>query len=634
MLQQMRSGAASWIAKGLMILLVFSFAIWGIGDYVSGFGSGGDVAKVGSVSIGQQEYADVLRREVNQLRRQFGPGFNVEQAKQLGLDESALNRMIEDKLYVQAARKLGIGASDAQVRELIMNAPAFRGMAGQFDRLAYEQYLRNEGYSEGMLVALLRDDVLRSQLLGSLFGSVVHAPDAMVNAVLQYRLQRRMAEFIVIDPAKLPAPAAPTEAQIEEYYKANPATFTAPERRNVAWFDITPAQRAAAMTVTEEELREEYDSHQQAYVTPEKRSVEQVVFTTEAEAKAAAEAIAKGESFAAMAARTQKLKPEDLSLGLVTRNDLPAAIANAAFALEKDKVSEPVISPFGFHLLRVTGIQAGTTRSFDEVKPELRNQVGLRKAADGMVKLRQQIDDQIAGGATLDEIAKTQNLPIKQVEGIDAQGADAAGKTVESLPKQPAFLGEAFQLGTEAEPQIVDTTDGGLIVLKVMAIQPATLKPLNDVKPQVNAALVERARAEAAAERARQIAERVRSGGDLAREAAALGAAVQLSAPLSRGGQPAERSFSPTVLSAVFNAAKVGDVVTGPAAAPAGGAVVAKLSGIEQPDPAVMARQHDQAAQQLAAGMTQDLVAQYKQILQKEIGVSVNAEARARAANF
>jgi peptidyl-prolyl cis-trans isomerase D len=634
MLQQMRSGAASWIAKGLMILLVFSFAIWGIGDYVSGYGSGGDVAKVGSVSIGQQEYSDALRRQVNQLRRQFGPGFNVEQAKQLGLDESALNQLIEDKLYVQAARKLGIGASDAQVRELILNAPAFKGMAGQFDRLAYEQYLRNEGYSEGMLVALLRDDLLRSHLLGSLFGSVVQAPDAMVNAVLQYRLQRRMAEFVIIDPARLPAPAAPTEAQIEEFYKANPASFTAPERRNVAWFDISAAQRASVMTVTDEELREEYASHQQAYITPERRSIEQVVFTTEAEAKAAAEAIAKGEGFAAMAARTQKLKPEDLSLGLVTKNDLPAAIANAAFALEKDKVSEPVISPFGFHLLRVTDIQAGTTRSFEDVKTELRNQVGLRKAADGMVKLRQQIDDQIAGGATLDEIAKTQNQPIKQADGIDAQGADASGKAIDALPKQPAFLSEAFQLGTEAEPQIIDTTDGGLIVLKVQAIQPAALKPLDEVKAQAVAALSERARAEAASERARHIAERVRSGGDLAREAAAMGANVQLSAPLSRGGQPAERSFSPAVLSALFAAQKVGDVVSGPAAAPAGGAIVAKLSGIEQPDPALIARQQEQTAQQLAGGMTQDLVAQYKQMLQKDIGVSVNVDARNRAANF
>ncbi|WP_341910727.1 SurA N-terminal domain-containing protein [Ferrovibrio terrae] len=634
MLQQMRSGAASWIAKGLMILLVFSFAIWGVADYVSGFGNSGDVAKVGSSSIGQTEFSEAMRREVNALRRQFGPAFSTEQARQLGLDETALNRMIEDKLYVQAAGKIGLSVSDAQVRDMIFNAPAFKGMTGQFDRLAFEQYLRNEGYSEGMLVALLRDDIARTQLLGSLFGSVVAAPAPMVDVVLRYRLQRRLAEYIVIDPAKLPAPAAPTDAQVDEFYKANPAAFTAPERRSLAWIDITAAQRAAVMAVDDAELRAEYDSHQQSYITPEKRAIEQVVFATEAEAKAAYEAIAKGEAFAAMAARTQKLKPEDLSLGIVTKAELPAAIANAAFAAEKDKVSEPVISPFGFHLLRVTEIQAGNTRSFEDAKTELRQQVATRKAIDGMVKLRQQIDDQIAGGATLDEIAKLQNQPVQQVAAIDAQGGDAAGKPAEALPKVPALLTEAFELSPEAEPGIIDRPEGGLIVLKVTAIQPAALKPLDEVKAQVVAALTERTRAEAATERAKQIAERLRSGGEMSREAAGIGTTVQLSAPVVRGGQPAERNFSPALLGALFGAKQVGEIVTGPAAAVAGGAIVARLSRIEEPDAALVARQRDQTTQQLAGGMTQDLVQQYKQQLQKEIGVTVNAAARARAANF
>lgn len=634
MLQQMRSGAASWIAKGLMILLVFSFAIWGIADYVRGFGSSGDVAKVGSATIGQAEFAEQLRREVTALRRQFGPAFSIEQAKQLGLDETALNRMIEDKLYVQAAGNLGLSVSDAQVREMIMKAPAFQGMGGQFDRLAFEQYLRREGYSEGMLVALLREDIARTQLLGSLFGSVVSAPAPMVDAVLRYRLERRFADYIVIDPAKLPAPAAPTDAQIDEYYKGNPAAFTAPERRNLAWLELTAAERAKVMTVDDTEVRAEYDANQQAYVTPEKRGVEQVVFATEAEAKAAYEAITKGESFAAMAARTQKLKPEDLSLGVVTKNELPAAIANAAFALEKDKVSEPVISPFGFHLMRVTSVEAGSSRSFDDVKAELRQQIAVHKATDGMVKLRQQIDDQIAGGATLDEIAKTQNLSILLAANVDAQGTDVTGKPVAALPKLPAFLTESFEMGPEAEPHIIDATDGGLIVLKVTGIQSAALKPLDEVKPQVVAALTERARADAAAERAKQIADRLRAGGDFAREAAGAGATVQLSAPLNRAGQQAERSFSPAVLGGLFSAAKVGDAVTGPAAAPVGGAIVARLTRIEAPDMAAIASARDQTSQQLAGGVTQDLVQQYKSVLQKDIGVKINAEARARATNF
>lgn len=631
MLQQMRSGAASWIAKGLMVLLILSFGVWGIADYVGSFGRSGDVAKVGSAAITQTEFVEAFRREVNNLRRRFGSNFSNEQARQLGMDESVLNRLIEDKLYVQTARNMGVSVSDQQVRDTIMNAAAFKGMAGQFDRLAFESYLRNEGYSESMLVALLREDIARTQLVGSLFGSITTAPKAMADAVLAYRLERRLAEYMIVDASKLPAPAAPSDAQIDEYYKANPAAYTTPERRSVAWFEIGAEQRAAVMTVTEDELRAEYDANSAAYTVPERRAVEQVVFSTEAEAKAASEAIAKGESFLAMAERTQKLKADDVKLGVVSRAELPASIANAAFALAPNKVSEPTISPFGFHLLRVTEIQPGSTRSFDEAKAELRQQVGLRKALNGMVKLRQQIDDQIAGGATLEEVAKAQEIALQQATDIDSQGLGADGKPA-NLPKQPTFFAETFQLSPDSEPHIVDT-DTGLIVMKVTGIKPAAQRPLAEVKADVVAALQQRARGEAATAKANEIAERLRAGGDLGKEAAAINTAVQLSAPLTRG-QPAERNFSPVINGSLFNA-KPGEIVTGPAAMPgpsgAANAIVARLTRVEPADPAAIARGQDQTGQQLAAGIAQDLLQQYRGVLQKDIGVSINAAARQRA---
>lgn len=632
MLQQMRSGAASWIAKGLMVLLILSFGVWGIADYVGSFGRTGDVATVGSTTITQTEFADAFRSQVNNLRRRFGGAFSAEQARQLGMDETVLNGLIENKLYVQAARGMGVSVSDAQVRETIMNHPGFKGMGGQFDRLAFESYLRNEGLSENMLVATLREDIARSLLLGSLFGSVTTVPKGMADTLLAYRLERRLAEYVIVDAAKLPAPPAPPDAQIDEYYKANPAAYTSMERRSVAWFEIDAEARAKVMTVTDDELHAEYDANSAAYTVPEKRAVEQVVFATEAEAKAAAEAIAKGEGFLAMAERTQKMKADDVKLGMVTRAELPAAIANAAFALEPNKVSEPTISPFGFHLLRVTAVEAGSTRSFEQAKDELRQQVGLRKAIAGMVKLRQQIDDQIAGGATLEEVAKAQQLTLQQATDIDSQGHGADGKPVANLPKQPTFFGETFQLGQDSEPHIVDT-DTGLIVMKVTGVKPAALRPLEEVKADVVAALQQRARGEAATKKATEIAERVRAGGDLAKEAAALNSGVQLSAPLTRG-QPAERNFSPVINGSLFSA-KPGEVVTGPAAmqGPSGGAnaVVARLTRVEPADPAAIARQQDQTGQQLAGGIAQDLLQQYRTLLQKDIGVSINVAARQRA---
>ncbi|WP_370155160.1 SurA N-terminal domain-containing protein [Ferrovibrio sp.] len=632
MLQQMRSGAASWIAKGLMVLLILSFGVWGIADYVSGFGAGGDVAKVGNEAITQTEFADAWRRELAGLQRRFGGSFSSDQALQLGLDESVLNRLVEDRLYGQAAKDLHIAIGEDDVREAIMNAPSFRGPTGQFDRFAFENYLRNEGYSEGMLIAVLRGELARTRLLGSLFGTIATAPALMTNTILGYRLERRLAEYVLVDATKLPDPPVPADDKVEEYYKANPAAFTAPERRDIAWFAVTPAARAAQMQVSDAELHEEYEASKQAYVTPEKRAVEQVVFATEAEAKAAYEAVQKGEDFIAMAARTQKLKPADVQLGLLTRNDLPAAIANAVFAQAPNTVGQPVTSPFGWHLVRVTAVEPGSTKSFDEARAELRQQIALRKALDGMVALRAKIDDQIAGGASLDEIAKAQAASLQTAAGLDAGGLDRDGKPAAGLPQSRDFLAQAFDMPEAGEPVIVDLPDGGIAILKATAVMPSAVRPLAEVKADVIAALQTRARATAADDRARAIAEAVRKGGDLAREAAAIGASVRLSAPLLRSGQPAERNLSPTVVSSLFAARAAGEIVTGPAAnAPPGSAIVARLSAIEPADPAAVARQSEATGQQLAGGMAQDLVQQYRRVLQAEFGVKTDAAARARA---
>src|SRR3546814_3474602 len=115
MLREVRFGAASWIAKGRVVLLGLSFGAWGVADYIRNFNTGGDVAKVGDQAITQAEFSESWRREVASMQRRFGPNFNAEQARQLGLDETVLNRMVEDKLYEQAARDMGISISEKEI---------------------------------------------------------------------------------------------------------------------------------------------------------------------------------------------------------------------------------------------------------------------------------------------------------------------------------------------------------------------------------------------------------------------------------------------------------------------------------------------------------------------------------------
>lgn len=630
MLEQMRKGAGSWAAKILMVLLVISFGAWGIGDYINRSNAIPPVAKVGKAEISAIEFSDAIRRESTNLQRRLGQALSREQMLQFGLDETVLNGLVAAKLYEANGRNMGISADPAVIRDYIMKAEVFRGTNGQFDRLRYETFLRNEGYSEAMLVEMVRRDLLREQVLGSLLSGVDTLPNTAVDAILTYRLETRVADYIRIEAAKLPAPPAPSDAEAEDFYKANPALYTAPERRDIAYISFTPQALAGRMPVSEAEIAEDYEAHRGDFERPETRHVQQVVFQSEEDAKAAAEAVRKGEDFVAMAARTRQLKPADIELGTLTKAQMPAELAGPVFAQAQPGLVEPVKSAFGWHLVRVAAIQPGSLVSLAEATPRLKQEITLRKASEALIKLRPQVDDLIAGGGALAEIAKVQNVSLVSVAGVDAAGATPDGKRAELPATQPAMLQEAFALTEDADPVILDSNDGGFHVMDVAAIKASALRPLADVMPEVVRALEAKRRAEAAQQRANQVAERLRVSGEMLKEATAMNVLVQTTPPLSRSGQPVDRTLSPALVSQLFAAKQPGEIVVGPASTP-GDVIVARLARVVPADLAAVAAQRDATRQQLTQGVVADLEERYRAKLQTDIGVSVNAAARARA---
>jgi len=635
MLEQMRKGAGNWAAKILMVLLVISFGAWGIGDYITGRNAIPAVAKVGGREISANDFRDAMQRETANLQRRLGTSLTREQIQQFGLDESVLNGLISARLYEVAGEKLGLSTSPAVIREYILQADAFRGPSGQFDRLRYETFLRNEGFSEAMLVDLVRRDIMRDQMLGSLLSGIDGVPLVVADTLLMHRLETRVANYIRIDTSRLPAPPAATAEEIETFYKANAAQFSNPERRAIAWVSFATADFAARQSVSDAEIAEEYEAHKGDFQQEETRQVQQVVFTGEDEARAAFDAVQKGEDFIAMAARTRQLKPADIDLGVVTQRQLPAELAGPVFALPQPGIAAPVKSAFGWHLARVAVINPGSITPIADATPRLRAEISQRKASDALLKLRPQIEDMIAGGAALDEIARTHKAQLHALKDIDAQGKDPTGKDVPALPAtQPALLATAFQLAENADPQILDQADGGFHVLDVTAMQPGAVRPLAEVQAEVAAAIALRKRAEAAELRANQVAERLRTSGELLKEAQALGVLAQTTPPLSRSGAPADKALSPAVVNQIFAAKQPGEVAVGPAAPGTGNPgdmIVARLTRIIPADLAAVAAERDRTRQQQAQSLVTDVEERLRRKLEAEIGVSVNAAARARA---
>jgi peptidyl-prolyl cis-trans isomerase D len=627
MLDRLRKGAGSWIARGLMFLLVISFAAWGIGDYLT-VRTDTTVATVGDVKISADAFSREFRRELQVLQQRFGASLDAEQARRLGLPDAALGQMVDRALFDLAAAGLGLRVPDSVVREAITRNPAFHDSFGKFDRQRFQYVLANEGLSEAGFVAATRRDLVREQLAASLTAGATAAPGAVADALYRYRQERRAAEYFVVASASIAGFGAPTEAELEAFHKDNAGRFSSPELRTVAWLVMRPEDLLAEMAVSDDEIKDEYEARRGQYSTPERREVEQAVYPTEAAARAAFDMLKDGADFAAVAEKTRKLKPADLKLGKVTREQLPAAIAVPVFALPVGQVSEPLQSPLGWHLARVVAIEPATTRTLAEAKDELKRQIGLRKAADALIKVRDQLDDRLAGGASLDEAAQALNFKVQRAT-LDARGAGTDGKPVPDLPPLPQFLSLVFEAPEGGDPEIGDGTDGAYVALRVEKIAPSALRPLAEVRDEVIAGWQAEQRRMAAERKAGELAEALKGGGDIQRLAQDAGGAVEASPLLTRGGLGGESKLSPPVLARLFQAAK-GEVVTGPAAA-GDGFVVARLARIEGADPAADAAQVERIRRGLANGIADDLLAQYRAGLERRFGVNINRAAMEQA---
>lgn len=627
MLEQMRSAAGTWVARVLMLLLILSFGVWGIGDYIRPKPDT-VAASVGKVEISDMAFRDQYRFQLNALQRQMGNALTSEVAKQFGIPERVLNEMVEQSLFEQEAKRLGLNVSDTAVANQIREMPAFRG-AGGFNRLNFETALRNAGLTESAFVGQLRAGMLRSQIVDALGAGVALPPEIAVETLYKLRQQRRVIDYLTIPAASLARIPEPTEGELSDYYKANQLRYAAPEYRAISYALLTPAAVGATLKIDEKQLADEYAARKAQFTIPEKRAVDQAVYPDEAAAKAARERITKGEDFAAVAKDTLGRTPEELSLGTVSQSELPGEIGTVAFGLAKDSVSEPVQTPFGWHLVRVTAIQPGSETPFEQVKDQLKIELAQRLGADQMTKLLPQIDDRLAGGATIEDTAKAFNFTLHKIAATDRRGFDPNEKPVPDLPQPPReLLDQAFELPEQNDLQVSELRDGSLVITRIEKITPEAPRPLDTIKERVMADW-KRAEADKAGDaQAKALADKIKGGSDLSAVARELQAQVQRTPAIdAQGLAPADTTgfanpFSPALLSQVFRTKK-DEVISGRGISP-DQYIVARVTEIVEPAYKADDAQVAALRQELGNAQSNDVVAGYLEALKARYPVNVH----------
>ena len=617
MLVKMRKFAGTWIMAIFSFMIILSFAVWGVGDIFRGRTSNA-VATVGDIEIADTELSREFRRQLAQM----GGALDAEQARNLGFDNRALNALIARALYDLESDNLGLAISDDFIRDSIQSNPTFRNQAGVFDRNIFDSVISQMGFGEQQFISLMRAEIIRSQLLGSLV-SDMPTPKFAIDALYRYREARRTASYVVVNNDSITDLAEPSESALNTFHRENAAQFTAPEYRAITFIHVTVDDVVDEIGVSDDEVQAEYDERRDVYVTPEKRDVEQILLPDEAAARAAYAALMSGENFLAAAERMTGATGDAVSLGKITRGDLFEEVTDAVFALGVDEIGEPLESPFGWHIFRVRAIEAEYARPLAEVRDELEREIALRGAVDVLHRLAKRLDDELGGGMTIEEAGAALQLSVTRIDGVDDGGLESNGAPITGMPTAREFLTTAYATPEGDASLLIESEDGSYFVLRVDGVTLPTLRPLDSVRGAVIAAWRAAERDKLAAARATEAAERINGGTSMATVAGDLGLDVTVAEPVRRDGDGAALQFSNDFVRALF-AGAVGDAVSAPARG-GSGHIVARLDHIVEAYPTGGDdAQFASIRAELQGAMASDLTTQYRTALEARYPVKIN----------
>jgi peptidyl-prolyl cis-trans isomerase D len=518
MLSLFRRGFMAKIMLGVLFLSLVAIVITGFGTGGGGLGDlgglkAGAVASVGGERLTTDRLRDETQRQFERLRTQQ-PDLDLATFLRRGAIGEVLEQLIDVTAATVFGREHGLAVSRQMIDREIAGIPAFQDVSGRFDDATFRQILAREKITEKQLRDDLQTQLIQRQLVLPAAGSA-YVPNALALQYASLLLEQRSGLVGAVPTAAMGAGAEPGDAELAAFYKGNVARYTIPERRVIRYAVFDLASVAAQSQATEAEIQAAYRQNP-AYAARETRSLSQVVLPNEAAARAFAQKIAGGKSFAA-AATEAGFSPSDTNLGINSREAIASksspAVAAAAFGAAKGATVGPIRSPFGWHILRVDDVIVSAARPLAAVRGEVAAQVQQSKAAGAINDLATRIENAVSEGSTFDEIVAAQKLAVKETAPVTATGAAPETPGWQAPPELQPLLEGAFAMEPGEDPAVETIQENQRYALiAVTRTIPAAAPPLARIRDRVKADLVVRRASERARAVASAIVARINAG--------------------------------------------------------------------------------------------------------------------------
>jgi peptidyl-prolyl cis-trans isomerase D len=498
-----------WLVIAVFILFVFqSFG----GAKIGGSTASDAAATVGSYKVTYGDFERTYRQAEENLRRAYGQQFTPEMARQTGLPMQVLDSLVNDKIMLAEADRMGIRVADEEIRRYILGLPVFLDAEGGFvGEETYRQILRSNGLTIDDFEASVRQDLLNRRV-ESVLSQNLFVTDEEVEQAYRERVERAKIRFLQLPSERFAANVSLAPEEVEAFFDTRSEDYRIPEKRVVEYLLIDPGLLQESLEIPDEEIRAYYDQRPDEFTQDEQVQARHILLRVgadrsaeeaESELTQVRQQVAAGADFAVLAGEISedpgsKIRGGDL--GFFGRGQMVPEFEQAAFSAQPGDLVGPIRSDFGYHLIQVLDRQEAGLLPFDDARERVRSQMlGDRSRTLAESKASELADRIRAEG--LSDPAALQALADGE-SGVTFHTSDPFGRddNVPGIGRATAFSVTAFELetGNISDPVRVSR---GWAVIALRDVQQPRVPELNEVRIEVEMALGTERQLELARER-------------------------------------------------------------------------------------------------------------------------------------